>query len=218
MKKYITLTALACAGIAILHPAHAGETKPLKALLLTGGCCHDYPAQKDILKKGIEERANIVVVQIHTDNKSTAPDLPIYSMPEYAEGYDIVIHDECAADIKDDAVVKGVLAPHKTGKPGVNLHCAMHSYRIGKPSEPAEEKDSPHAQWFEYLGLQSSGHGPKKPVQITYTDKTHPITQGTRGLDHRQRGTLQQHQNLRDRPCAFQGQTGQSGNRGNMDQ
>jgi hypothetical protein len=99
-------------------------------------------------------------------------------MPEYAEGYDIVIHDECAADIKDDAVVKGVLAPHKKGKPGVNLHCAMHSYRIGKPSEPAVEKDSPHAQWFEYLGLQSSGHGPKKPVEITYTDKSHPITQG----------------------------------------
>ena len=33
--------------------------KPLKALLVIGGCCHDYKAQKDILKAGIESRANV---------------------------------------------------------------------------------------------------------------------------------------------------------------
>ena len=35
----------------------AQNTKPIKALLILGGCCHDYAQQKDILKKGIEERA-----------------------------------------------------------------------------------------------------------------------------------------------------------------
>lgn len=178
MKNKITLTTFACASIAFLAPALAEEKKPLKALLLTGGCCHEYATQKEIIKKGIEARANVIVDQIHTNDGSLKPDLPIYGMPEYADAYDIVIHDECAAGISDDAVVKGVLAPHKKGKPGVNLHCAMHSYRIGKPGEPAEEKGSPHAQWFEYLGLQSSGHGPKLPVEIVYTDKNHPITQG----------------------------------------
>ena len=177
MKNSIRLTAAALAAFALVLPSHA-ETKPLKALLITGGCCHDYKVQKDILKKGIEERANIIVDQIHTDSDSTEPDLPIYGMPEYAKGYDIVIHAECAADIKDDAVVKGVLAPHKAGIPGVNLHCAMHSYRIGNPGEEVKELGTPHSQWFEFLGLQSSGHGPQKPISIAFVDKAHPITTG----------------------------------------
>jgi len=178
MKPHIRFIATVIAGLALVHPALA-ETKPLKALLITGGCCHDYKAQKDILKKGIEERANIIVDQIHTDDSSTKPDLPIYGMPEYAKGYDIVIHDECATDINDDAVVKAVLAPHKDGIPGVNLHCAMHSYRIGNPGDKAEELGTPHSQWFEYLGLQSSGHGPQKPISIVFVDKEHPITNGS---------------------------------------
>lgn len=177
MKKKPIVIAFALAGIAFVQPSYA-ETKPLKALLLTGGCCHDYKTQKDIIKKGIESRANIVIDQIHTDNGSTKPDLPIYGMPEYAKGYDVVIHNECAADINDDAVVKGVLAPHKEGLPGVNLHCAMHSYRIGNPGEAVKELDTPHSQWFEYLGLQSSGHGPQKPISIVFVDKKHPVTNG----------------------------------------
>jgi len=168
------LIALAVAGISL--SANAEEVKPLKALLITGGCCHNYAVQKDLLKQGIEARANIIVDQIHTDDKTVKPDLPIYGVPDYAKGYDIVIHDECAAGVNDDATVKGVLAPHKAGMPAVNLHCAMHSYRIGKPNEPANEAGSPHAQWFEFLGLQSSGHGPQKPILITHVDKEHPIT------------------------------------------
>lgn len=174
MKTNIQIIALALAGFAI--QAQAEEVKPIKALLLTGGCCHDYKAQKDILKEGIESRANIIVDQIHTDNSTVKPDLPIYGVPKYANGYDVVIHDECAAGISDDKIVKGVLAPHKAGIPGVNLHCAMHSYRIGKFKQPAGEEETPRTQWFRYLGIQSTSHGPKKPVSIFITDKDHPIT------------------------------------------
>jgi len=176
MKTTIRLTAVAITAFALVQPSLA-ETKPLKALLITGGCCHDYKTQKDLLKAGIESRANIIVDQIHTDDGSTKPNLPIYGMPEYATGYDVVIHSECAADINDDAVVKGVLAPHKAGIPGVNLHCAMHSYRSGDYNNPVEA-GAANAQWFEYLGLQSSGHGPQKPISIAFVDKTHPVTVG----------------------------------------
>ncbi len=31
------------------------------------------------------------------------------------------------------SLVQAVLKPHRDGIPGVNLHCAMHSYRIGDP-------------------------------------------------------------------------------------
>ena len=153
----------------------AAEQKPLRALLLTGGCCHDYGKQKDLLKQGLEARANIVVDQIHTDDKSTKPPLSIHGNPDYAKGYDVVIHDECAADVKDPAVIAAVLAPHRKGIPAVNLHCAMHSYRIGNPgtrTQPGEER----AAWFEFLGIQSSSHGPQEPIAIEFLDKEHPIT------------------------------------------
>src|SRR5687768_8590724 len=54
---------LLCFALLLPCSAFAAETKPLRALLITGGCCHDYAKQKDILKKGIEERANVEVVQ-----------------------------------------------------------------------------------------------------------------------------------------------------------
>ncbi len=155
----------------------AADPAPLKALLITGGCCHDYAKQKDALKKGLEARANVVVDQIHVADSSTKPALPIYGNPDYAKGYDIVIHDECAADIKDKAVIEGVLKPHRDGIPGVNLHCAMHSYRSGNYGAPVKP-GADNAIWFEYLGLQSTGHGPQVPVAITFVDQTNPITKG----------------------------------------
>ena len=159
--------------VAAIAPAEA--PKPLKALLLIGGCCHDYATQKDLLKSGIEARANVAVEVIYTPDKGTAPAFPIYGNPNYADGYDVVIHDECAADIKDPAVVAGVLAPHKNGTPGVNLHCGMHCYRTAKDVKVAAAPGTPDAMWFDYLGLQSSGHGPQKPIAISFTDTAHPI-------------------------------------------
>ncbi len=46
--------------------ASLSAAQPIRALLITGGCCHDYAHQKDILKQGLEQRANIVVDQVHT--------------------------------------------------------------------------------------------------------------------------------------------------------
>jgi hypothetical protein len=155
----------------------AAETKPLRVLLITGGCCHDYAAQKDILKRGIEARANVVIDQVHCADTSTHPPLAILGNPDYAKGYDLVIHDECGADISDPATVEGVLKPHREGIPGVNLHCAMHSYRIGNPND-AVTPGTPHGYWFEYLGLQSSGHGPQEPISLGFTDVASPITKG----------------------------------------
>lgn len=150
---------------------------PLKILLITGGCCHDYDDQKDILKKGLEARANVVVDQIHTSDKSTTPPLAILGNAKYADGYDLVIHDECGAGISDEASVRAVLKPHLDGIPGVNLHCAMHSYRIGNPRDPVT-LGTPHGLWFEYLGIQSSGHGPHEPIDVRYNGEGSPITKG----------------------------------------
>lgn len=177
MKKFLlpTIVATVLAAAAPLDAADA--PKPLKVLLITGGCCHDYAKQKDILKAGLEARANIVVDQIHTDDKSTKPPLPIYGNPDYAKGYDLVIHDECSADIKEPAVIDGVIKPHVDGIPGVNLHCAMHCYRFGDYQKPLGTGVE-NSHWYEYLGLHSTGHGPQEPIAISFVDKESPITKG----------------------------------------
>ncbi len=158
-------------------PGTAPEVKSIRALLVAGGCCHDYAQQKEILKAGLEARLNVRVDLVFSPDGSTKPPLPIYGKPGYAEGYDVVIHDECASDINDPAVIEGVLKPHRDGIPALNLHCAMHCYRIGDPNDPAKP-GTPHAFWFDYLGLQSSGHGAQKPIAITFVDRGSPITKG----------------------------------------
>lgn len=155
----------------------AADVKPLRVLLVTGGCCHDYKKQKDILKEGLEARANVKVTQAHTDDSSTKPPLPILGHSDYAKEFDVVIHDECGASIDSPETIKAVLRPHLDGVPGVNLHCSMHSYRIGNPGQKAEP-GSERALWFDYLGLQSSGHGPQEPIELKFTDASSPITRG----------------------------------------
>ncbi|MEN3940913.1 discoidin domain-containing protein [Prosthecobacter sp. SYSU 5D2] len=144
--------------------AQAAEIRPLKALLVAGGCCHDYAQQHVILSQGIQSRANVQVDVVWTDDKSTNPPLSLYNNPDWAKGYDIVIHDECAAGMKDFGAIKRILDVHKT-VPAVHLHCAMHSFRPGNDS------------WYKHLGLQSNSHGPQLPIAITFVDRDHPITQ-----------------------------------------
>lgn len=155
-------------------PAKA-EVKPLKALLVLGGCCHDYNKQKDLLKEGIEARANVVVEIAYNPDTTTKAKFEAYLKDSWYAGYDVIIHDECSADVKDVDYVENILAAHKAGIPGVNLHCAMHSYRVGEFAKPVTP-GTKDAMWFDYLGLQSTGHGPQVPVEITFTDKEHPAT------------------------------------------
>lgn len=175
--KISALSVMISAAVAF-SAAAAPAAKPLKALLVLGGCCHDYAAQKDILEAGIEARANIQIDVCYSDAKNTTPVFSCYEKDNWAEGYDVIIHDECAADIKDPAVVNRILDAHRKGVPGVNLHCAMHSYRVspgfGKPIEAGADG----AIWFDYLGLQSSGHGKQSPISISYTDPASAITHG----------------------------------------
>ena len=164
----------ACFGLAFPLPA---EQKPLRVLVVAGGCCHDYATQKEVLKKGIEARVNATVEVAYDPTKSTKPLFELFKSPDWGKNYDVVVHDECAADITDQAYVANIVNAHKNGLPAVNLHCAMHSYRWGNFKEPVKAS-ADNASWFEMLGLQSTGHGPQQPIAITFTDKSHPITTG----------------------------------------
>lgn len=145
----------------------AAELRPLRALLVCGGCCHDYPVQKDVLKRGIESRARIAVDTVEQGGASKESQIPLYQNPDWAKGYDVVIHDECFGAVADTNWISKILAPHRAGLPGVNLHCAVHSYRA-----------APGELWQEYLGLRSMKHGKATPIQIRTVDKQHPIIRG----------------------------------------
>jgi type 1 glutamine amidotransferase len=150
----------------------AGDDKPIRALLVIGGCCHDYAKQKEILTKGISARANVQWAISYDPDKGTKHINPIYEKPDWAKGFDVIVHDECCSDVKDLAVIDRILQPHRDGLPSVVLHCGMHCYRTEGWNNG---KTTP---WFEFTGLPSTGHGPKTPIAIAFTDKESPITKG----------------------------------------
>lgn len=166
----VAFTLLLLLGFGLSSPSTGAEeeSKPIRALLVIGGCCHDYVKQKDLITKGISAKANVEWKISYDPDKGTKHLNPAYEKPDWAKGFDVVVHDECCSDVKDLDVISRVLEPHKQGLPAVLLHCGMHCYRSeGFP------KVTP---WFEFTGLQSTGHGPQQPINVTYLES--PITKG----------------------------------------
>jgi putative membrane-bound dehydrogenase-like protein len=139
---------------------------PIKALLITGGCCHDYDVQKDLIAKGLQLRANIDVTIVRQGGSATNSKIPLYESKDWSKGFDVVIHDECFADVKDQAWVDNILKPHQEGLPGVVIHCAMHCYRDGRD------------EWFKFCGVTSRVHGAAYPHEVLNRDGAHPIMSG----------------------------------------
>lgn len=178
MKIRPTLLIAACGLLAASAHSLAEEIKPLKALLVIGGCCHDYEVQKDLIKNGLESRIKIEIDVDYSPDKSTKPEFESYKKDNWADGYDVIIHDECAAGLKEPEMAKRVVGPHLEGLPAVNIHCAMHSFRVASNIRQLQEMGSDGGLWFEFLGLQSSGHGPKLPIEVTYAKDSSPIVKG----------------------------------------
>jgi hypothetical protein len=125
------------------------NVKPIRALLVTGGCYHDYAKQKDILSKGIGQRAHVEWTIAYDPSTKCDHLNPVFEKADWAKGFDVVVHDGCCADVKDEAIIDRILEPHRQGLPAVVLHCGIHSYRSkGYPRR---------TPWFEFTGLPSTG-------------------------------------------------------------
>jgi hypothetical protein len=154
-KRWSLLTlALAVLSVSLLTlpgttaPRAEDKTKPIHALLVIGGCCHDYAKQKDILTKGISARANVQWTIAYDPDKGTKHINPIYEKPDWAKDFEVIVHDECCADVKDEAVIDRILEPHRQGLPAVVLHCGMHCYRSkGYPKMTPWFEFRPGDQW-----------------------------------------------------------------------
>jgi type 1 glutamine amidotransferase len=144
--------------------------RPIRALLVAGGCCHDYEKQKDLLTRGLSRRANILWTIAYDANSTTYHKNPIYDQPDWARDFDVVVHDECSSDVRDMNVIESILRPHKNGLPAVVLHCGMHCYR----TEGWNKKVA--TPWMQFTGLISTGHGPQLPIAVKFVDKEHAIS------------------------------------------
>jgi len=86
LRSLLTLALLA----GVVSPLIADQ-KPLRVLVVAGGCCHDYANQKEILKKGIEARLNATVEVAYDATKSVKPVFEIYKNADWAKNYDVVV-------------------------------------------------------------------------------------------------------------------------------
>jgi type 1 glutamine amidotransferase len=147
--------------------ARAAEpAKPLEVLYVTGGCCHDYEAQKKIVADGLAARARVNVTVVHEGGESREHRVSIYDKPRWADGYDVVFHNECFGHVNDPEFVAKIVAEHARGIPAVFMHCSMHSYRM-----------TPGEEWRKAIGITSSGHGKHYPYTVKLVAE-HPILAG----------------------------------------
>ncbi|MCB1234700.1 MAG: ThuA domain-containing protein [Verrucomicrobiae bacterium] len=174
LKTLLPLAALACVAIALplttaqdQKPAGDGKKEkaaPLRALLVTGGCCHDYDAQKTILMAGIGERTPVKWDFVYEQYDGKEHRIGIYNDPDWAMGYDVVVHNECYGAVADDDFVNQITAGHLKAKAAaVFLHCSMHSYRAAATNE-----------YRKLIGVSSFNHGAKNPIAVTKL-ASHPV-------------------------------------------
>ena len=127
--------------------AQESQPQPLKGLLITGGCCHDYERQTLILTEGLSQRMRIEWTVVR-GGSGREEKLDVYDDPDWANGYDLVVHNECYGRVADNAFVERIVQGHvKTGAGAVVIHCSMHSYR-------AAQTDA----WRKFLGVTSRRH------------------------------------------------------------
>lgn len=87
---------------------HGAQQQPpkLKALLVAGGCCHDYAGQHKVLYQGIQARADVQVDVFWTDDTSVNPPLPLYDNPNKTIAQGFATH---VITLKDETVLTGFI-------------------------------------------------------------------------------------------------------------
>ena len=93
--------------------------------------------------------------------------MPVYASADWAKGFDIVIHNECLADVDDPAYIRKITAAHRNGPPAIVIHCAMHSYRAATFDD-----------WREFLGVTSRRHTKPFNIPVKIAAANHPVMAG----------------------------------------
>jgi uncharacterized protein len=141
--------------------------KSLRALLITGGCCHNYTLQSQQLTNAVARLANVEWKIVNEGGNGTKAMIPLYDDANWAKGYDVVVHNECFADTTDTNYIRRITAAHKAGVPAVVIHCAMHTYRATGIDD-----------WREFLGVTSRRHDHQSHYAVKKESPAHSIVKG----------------------------------------
>ena len=142
----------------------AEETKPLRILLITSGCCHNYDFQTKAMQLAFKRngiQANWTVV--NEGGNGTEAQIDFYSDASWAKDFDVCIHNECFANTTDADYIRSITGPHRDGLSAVVIHCAMHTYRNAKIDD-----------WRRLLGVTSRRHDHKSSYKVDVVAKEHP--------------------------------------------
>ena len=143
------------------------KSKSIRALLVTGGCCHNYKYQSKALIAGVAKEAKVDWKVVNEGGSGTRAQIALYDNPSWAKGYDVVVHNECFANTADEAYIRKITKVHKAGVPAVVIHCAMHTYRAAKIDE-----------WRKFLGVTSRRHDHQSRYPVKKVAPKHPILKG----------------------------------------
>ncbi|MGB6220367.1 ThuA domain-containing protein [Haloferula sp.] len=162
-----------CMPVSAIHKMFKKETAakeepaPVKALLVTGGCCHDYQFQAASLTSHAFADAKIDWTVVLEGGEKKDFQNPLYNDPDWAKPYDVVVHNACFANTTDADYIRKITAAHKGGTPAVVVHCAMHTYRGAKIDD-----------WRELLGVTSRKHEHQSRYPVKTVKPEHPIMKG----------------------------------------
>lgn len=87
------------------------EERPIRALYLTGGYYHDYSEQAKIIPPSIDlyssKKINWTIInQIEKQNKMESD---FYKSPNWNKNFDVIVHNICFANLRDDDYVASIL-------------------------------------------------------------------------------------------------------------
>ena len=171
MKLKIISTGLIITSLLVLTAqfgfAAEKKQKPLKALLITGGCCHNYALQSQKLIEAVAQHAKVDWRIVNEGGTGTKAMIPLYKDPNWAKEYDVVVHNECFANTSNKDYVQSITKAHAEGVPAVVIHCAMHTYRAAAFDD-----------WRNFLGVTSRRHEHKSRYPVKLEKPSHPILKG----------------------------------------
>ncbi|MCA9051163.1 MAG: ThuA domain-containing protein [Planctomycetaceae bacterium] len=170
MSQYLRITAGLLTTLLVVSIGTAAEKPaPLRGLLITGGCCHDYENQKRIITEGMSQRVNIEWEIVHEGADGREYEISVYKKPGWAKGYDVIFHNECFGAVTNDEFVQGITGAHYDGVPAVFVHCSLHSYR----NAPVAAES-----WRELIGVTSRSHEKHRAVKVVRLNEDHPVMKG----------------------------------------
>jgi uncharacterized protein len=145
----------------------AGQPR-IRALIVSGGCCHDYTNQDKLVMEIIRKVLPVDWTVVYQGGTSRESKIPLYADANWIKGFDIVFHNECFGFVDDVEYIRRITSAHRSAAvPAVFTHCSLHSYRNVKIDD-----------WRELLGVMSHRHTTAHPIAVTWTAKADPLVSG----------------------------------------